>query len=120
MWYVPRFGTICTIQKTWKTWTRDFHVFEIVQMAPNRVTHTYIKLCKTPARLMVIRLCKTRYRLWGYVLWPSLKNIISSEIKKDTDACLATTGAIGGTSKEKLDKELGLVYLKNRCCFREL
>ena len=53
---------------------------------------------------MTIRLCKTPSRLWWYVLWPSLLYIISSEISKDTDACLAVTGAICGNSKEKLTK----------------
>ena len=36
------------------------------------------------------------------------------------NACLAITGAIGGTSTEKIYQELGLEFLKSRLWFRKL
>ena len=42
----------------------------------------------------------------------SLQYIISSQIRKNADACLAITGAIRGTSKERLYQELGLKSLE--------
>ena len=60
MWSFMRFGTICTIWKMWKTpmeecyfiacnFTKSntacvFHVFKIVQVVPNRATHTAQKM----------------------------------------------------------------------------
>ena len=63
---------------------------------------------------------QTSSRLWWHVLWPNLQYIFSSEILKDTDVCLSITGAIRGTLKEKLYKELGLESLENRRWFRDV
>ena len=52
MWCFAQLGTICTISKTWKTLLHGcFHVFWIVQMVPNRVTHhiwqpSHMQSCK--------------------------------------------------------------------------
>ena len=51
---------------------------------------------KTLARLITINLCKTPSGLWWYIIWPRQLCIISSEIRIDTDACLAITEAICG------------------------
>ena len=64
--------------------------------------------------MRTIRICKTPSRLLWYILWLSLLHIISSEIRKDTDACLAITGAIRRTAKEKLYQELGSDSFENR------
>ena len=65
--------------------------------------------------------CKTTFRLWGHYLWPITNKFFCNKLESvQYNSALAITGAIRGTLKIKLYKELGLEFLKSRRWFRRL
>ena len=58
---------------------------------------------------------------YGFVLFDQASNASSHEKLESMlyNACIALTGTIRGTSKEKLYPELALESLHLRCCYRE-
>ena len=60
-------------------------------------------------------------KIWAEILHPSKFEVKQSTVESfQYNVALAITGAIKGTSKEKLCNELGLEYLKDRRWMRRL
>ena len=60
-------------------------------------------------------------KIWAEILHPSKFEVKQSTVESfQYNVALAITGAIKGTSKEKLYNELGLEYLKDRRWMRRL
>ena len=58
-------------------------------------------------------LCQIPPGLWKYFIRPSINSSFHDRLESvQYNACLAITGAIRGTTKEKLHQELGLESLR--------
>ena len=72
-------------------------------------------------------LCQIPPGLWKYFIRPSINSSFHDRLESvQYNACLAITGAIRGTTKEKLHQELGLESLRlqrqyrKRCLFYKM
>ena len=79
----------------------------------------------TPPRDTLLTICKSFVRPCldcGEIIYdqPQNESFCNKLESIQYNAALAITGAIQGTSKTKLYKELGLEFLKSRRCFRWL
>ena len=64
---------------------------------------------------------KNNLWLWRYYLWSSPECVVSPELESfQYNACLAITGGIRSSSREKLYQELGLESLQQRRWYRKL
>ena len=84
MWCVAWFGTICTIEKNWKTPMEEclkrllnssmvgFHVFWIVEMVPNRAKHHQVWIFERSPNVYFLshyRKVKKKYFQGRYTPW---------------------------------------------------
>ena len=96
-----------------------------VQSKTNKPIGLLCKLQNTLPRQALITICKTFIRPhldYGDILYKQAYNASFHQKleKMQYNACIAITGAIRGTSKEKTYEQLGLESLESRLWFREL
>ena len=86
---------------------------------------TYQKIINTPTREALLRIYKSFVRPhldYSNIMFHKANNeSFKSRIESiQSKTCIAITGAIQGTSRECLYRELGLESLSDRCWFRKL
>ena len=102
----------------------DKHL-KMVSLKISKILGLLRKLHNLPPRSALITIDKAFVRShlhYGDILYDQAYNM-SFHHKLESiqyNACLAITGAMGGTSKEKFYQELGLESLKLRCWYRKL
>ena len=104
--------------------TFEEHLINISAKVSKAVVHLR-KLCNILPRTTLITICKAF--IWSHldycdVLYDqAFNNVFKEKLESfQYNACLALTGAIRGTSKEKIYQELGLESLRYRRWYRKL